>query len=82
MERESITTIYYCWERELSLVNATPKLPKSTYVEFAELPVLKLHCQNVTEASVTLHIGDVSLDLRQELTPDLLKALVEVLRSC
>jgi hypothetical protein len=82
-EREITTTTYYRWERELlSLANATPELPKLTSAAFAELPVSKLQCQNVAEVSATLHIGDVSLDLRQELTPDLLKALVEVLRSC
>jgi transposase-like protein len=83
-ERGVATATYYRWEREvLSIASATPELPEPTSsVAFAELPNPKQPCRNIVECSATLRIGDASLELHQEMTPDLLKALVEVLRSC
>jgi transposase-like protein len=83
-EREIATATYYRWERELlAIANPTPKFPeREAPIAFAELPVQKQPCRNVAESSATLRIGDVSLELHQEMTPELLKALIETLRSC
>ena len=46
------------------------------------LPAPKQQDRNVSECSATLRIGNSSIDFYQELSPDLLKALVEALRPC
>lgn len=75
-------TIYILrWEREvLSIADAAPEFPGAP--AFAELPAPKQQDRNVSECSATLRIGNSSIDFYQELSPDLLKALVEALRPC
>ena len=74
-------TTYYRWEREvLSIADAAPEFPGAP--AFAELPAPKQQDRNVSECSATLRIGNSSIDFYQELSPDLLKALVEALRPC
>jgi hypothetical protein len=82
--KEITTATYYRWEREvLTIANSAPELPETAAsVTFAELPVQKQVCRDSVECSATLRIGDASLELHQEMTPELLKALVETLRSC
>jgi transposase-like protein len=81
-ERGITTATYYRWEREvLSIASATPELPEPTSsVAFAELPTPKQPGRNIAECSATLRIGKASLELHQEMTPELLKVLVEILR--
>ena len=79
-ERGITTTTYYRWERELlAAANTTPALPTAV---FAELPRPKQVSRNVSECSATLHIGSGSIMFHQELSAELLKAIVEALRSC
>lgn len=77
-------TTYYRWEREvLAIAETSRKLPGHPSVQFAELPTkTQPVSRNIPEPSATLRIGNGSLDLYQELTPDLLQSLVEALRSC
>jgi hypothetical protein len=67
----------------LAIANPTLKLPEhETLIAFAELTIQKHPCWNVAECSATLWIGKASLELHQEMTPELLKDLVETLQSC
>ena len=77
-------TTYYRWEREvLAIAETSRKLPEHPPVQFAELPVeTQPLSRNVPKPSATLHFGNGSLDLYQELTPELVQSLVEALRSC
>lgn len=79
-ERGITATTYYRWERELLAdANTTPALPTAV---FAELPRPKQASRNVSECSATLHIGSGSITFHQELSAELLKAIVEALQSC
>ena len=64
----------------LSIVDATLELPGAP--TFAELPAQKQQYRNVPECSATVRIGNSSMEFYQELSPELLKALVEALRPC
>ena len=64
----------------LSIADAAPEFPGAP--AFAELPAPKQQDRNVSECSATLRIGNSRIDFYQELSPDLLKALVEALRPC
>ena len=48
---------------------------------FVELPVQQ-PVRNVSERTATLNIGDGIIDLYQEIGPEMLRILVELLRQC
>ena len=50
-------------------------------VAFAELPAPQT-LRNVSEHTATINIGNGSIDLYQEMGPELLGTLVELLKSC
>ena len=82
-QRGITPTTYYRWERELlSIGNAAPALPTVSTTTFVELPALGRQSRNVADCSATLRMGDGCIELYQELNSDLLKAMVEALRSC
>jgi hypothetical protein len=51
-------------------------------VAFVELPAPKHEMQNVSERVAAIRINDASVDLYAGMQPELLKALIETLRSC
>jgi len=64
---------------------ALAKTEKNTMretVAFVELPAPNHEMQNVSERVATIRINDASIDLYAGMQPELLKALVETLRSC
>ena len=80
-QRGITPSTYYRWEREvLSIADAVAELPVAP--AFAELPVPKQQDRNVPECSATLRVDGGCIEFYQELSPDLLKTLVEALRSC
>ena len=82
-QRGITPTTYYRWERELlSIGNAAPALPTVSTTTFVELPAPGRQSRNVADCSATLRMGDGCIELYQELNSDLLKAMVEALRSC
>ena len=85
-ERGITTTTYYRWERELLAISDTAReLPEVPATSFAELPALMKAnqlCRNDAECSATLRVGSGCIEFYQELSPDLLKIMVEALRSC
>ena len=82
-ENGTTPTTYYRWEREvLAIAETSRKTPGHTPVAFAELPAPPKVTRNVSECSATLHIGSGSIDIYQELTPELLQTLVRTLQSC
>ncbi len=80
-EQGVTTTTYYRWEREL-LSKAAPALPGATQDIFVEVPVQAEQCRNAAECFATLRIGNGCIEFHQELEPELLKAIIEGLRSC
>lgn len=48
---------------------------------FVELPAPQ-PLRNVSERTATLNIGDGIIDLYQEIGPEMLRILVELLRQC
>lgn len=79
-ERGIIPTTYYRWEREvLSKAEATTGEHRTRFVE---LPGVRQEERNVPERSATLRVGEDSVEIYQDLSPELLKALVEALRRC
>ena len=81
-QRVVTPTTYYRWERELLALAKTEKHVMREPVAFAELPAPKYEIQNVSERVATFRINDVSVDIYAGVQPELLKALVETLRSC
>lgn len=80
-QRGITPSTYYRWEREvLSIADAALELPGTPV--FAELPAPKQQYRNISECSATLRIGNSSIEFYQELSPELLKTLVEALGSC
>lgn len=79
-QRGITPSTYYRWEREVLSIADAPELPGAP--AFAELPAPKQQCRNVSECSATLRIGNSSIEFYQELSPELLKTLVEALGSC
>lgn len=79
-ERGIIPTTYYRWERDvLSKAEATTGEHRTRFVE---LPGVRQEERNVPERSATLRVGEDSVEIYQDLSPELLKALVEALRRC
>ena len=64
----------------LSIADTEPGLPGTP--TFTELPAPKQQYRNVSECSATLRIGNSSIEFYQELSPELLKTLVEALGAC
>lgn len=64
----------------LSIAGRAQELPGAP--AFAELPAPKQQYWNVSECSATLRIGNSSIEFYQELSPEMLKTLVEALGSC
>ena len=82
-ERGTTPTTYYRWERELlSIADSTATLPETPAVAFAELPVPKQASCNVAERSAMLYVDNVSIDIYPQCSPEQLKTLVEILRTC
>ena len=84
-EQRGITkTTYYRWEREvLACPGNSREVPTQEQVAFVELPApAPVCCETVTERSATLRIGNGSLDIYQKLSPNLLRTMIEALRSC
>ena len=80
-QRGVTTTTYYRWEREvLSGIRRKDGSGRSG-VAFVELPAPQA-LQNVSERTATVNIGNGSIDLYQEMGPELLRTLVELLREC
>lgn len=79
-QRGIIPTTYYRWEREvLSEAEATTEVHGTRFVG---LPVVGQEERNVPERSATLRVGEDSVEIYQDLSLELLKALVEALRGC
>ena len=81
-QREVTPTTYYRWERELLALSKTEKSNTGEAVTFVELPSPKREMQNVSERVATIRINDASIDIYAGMQTELLKALVETLRSC
>lgn len=81
-EQGITTTTYYRWERELlAAAGSSAKRPQGATV-FAELPAPGAMQQNGSERTATLRIGENSIDLYQQMDPQMLKMLVDLLQSC
>ena len=80
-EKGITAATYYRWERELLSVSGNADVEEST-VAFAELPAPERLYRNVSEGSATLQVRDGSITIHQELTPELLHAMIAALRSC
>ena len=78
------TTTYYRWERELlGIADESRNKPESTgTVTFAQLPAPQQQCRTVSEQAATVRIGDMAIDIYPGMDGDLLKALLEAVRSC
>ena len=80
-QRGVTPTTYYRWEREvLSGIRRKDGAERSG-TAFVELPAPQ-PLRNVSERTATLNIGSGSIDLYQEINPELLRTLVELLRTC
>ena len=77
-------TTYYRWEREvLAFTGNSREVPAQEQVAFMELPAPDPVCsETFTERSATLRVGNGSLDIYQNLSPDLLRTMIEALKSC
>ena len=81
-QREITPATYYRWEREvLALANAERTTAADTAVTFVELPAVQQQ-RNVSERAATIRIGEISIDVYNETDPELLKSMLETLRSC
>ena len=81
-QRAVTPTTYYRWERELLALAKTEKNTMRETVAFVELPAPNHEIQNVSERVATIRISDASIDIYSGATPDILKTLVETIRSC
>ena len=83
-ERGVTPTTYYRWERELLAVESKQRTvsQSSSTVNFAELPMPQQQLRNEAERSATLRVGEVSVAIYQGISPEVLKTLIEALKSC
>ena len=82
-QREITPTTYYRWEREvLSIANMAREATQEPAIAFVELPTPKQKNRNIAERVVTIHINDDSIDIYGTVDHELLKSMVEALRSC
>ena len=82
-QRGVTTTTYYRWEREvLSGIRKKDGAERSE-VSFVELSVPTPQVMhNVPKRTATVNVGGGTIDLYQEMGPEMLKILVELLRQC
>ncbi len=78
------TTTYYRWERELlTLAGDKRNKPQLTATTtFAELPAPPKLCHTAAEHSATVHIHDITIDIYPGMDGELLKMLLETVRTC
>ena len=82
-QRGVTTATYYRWEREI-LSGIRRKDASVSPAAFVEVTVPD-RCEtlrNVVQRTATVNIGGGSIDLYQEMNPELLQMLVELLRTC
>ena len=72
---------YYRWEREVLSGIGRKDAEGRSGGTFVELPAPQ-PLRNNSERTATLNIGSSSIDLYQEMGPELLRTLVELLRQC
>ncbi len=79
-QRGVTPTTYYRWEREVlsSIRRKVATVRSAAFVEVAVPQPLR----EVPQRSATVNIGSGSIDLYQEMNPELLRTLVEMLRIC
>lgn len=72
---------YYRWEREIlsGICGKDASVSSAAFVEVT-IPDRCKTLQNVVQRTATLNIGSGSIDLYQEMNPELLQTLVEMLR--
>lgn len=81
-QREITTTTYYRWEREvLALAKAEKNSGTENAVIFVELPTAQQQ-RNVSERAATIRLGEISVDVYNEASPELLSRILEAARSC
>ena len=80
-QRGVSTTTYFRWEREVLSSICGNDAMRHSGTEFVEL-LAPQPFRNVSERTATLNIGSSSIDLYQEMGPELLRTLVELLRQC
>ena len=79
------TTTYYRWERQLlSLAGGLRSKPQQLAgaTTFAELPAPQGQCHPVAKQAATVHINDAAIDIYPGMEAELLKMLLETIRSC
>ena len=80
-QRGITPTTYYRWEREVLSGIGRKDAEGRSGGTFVELPAPQ-PLRNNSERAATLNIGSSSIDLYQEMGPELLRTLVELLRQC
>ena len=75
------TTTYYRRKREVLLVIRRKDIIDRCGVAFEELPAPEAS-RKVSERTATLNVGSGSIDLCQEMGPEMLRTLVELLKQC
>ena len=80
-QRGITPTTYYRWEREVLSGIGRKDAEGRSGGTFVELPAPQ-PLRNNSERTATLNIGSSSIDLYQEMGPELLRTLVELLRQC
>jgi hypothetical protein len=81
-QREITTTTYYRWEREvLALANTEKAKGVEAGVTFVELPAAQAQ-RKVSERAATFRYGDIYVDIYNEASPELLRSILEAVRSC
>ena len=81
-EREITTATYYRWERELlAVANTEINTAKDAAITFVELPTAQQQ-RNVSERAATIRLGSVSIEIYNEVSPELLKVMLSTLQSC
>lgn len=73
------TTTYYRWEREVLSGIRRKDTTGRCGVAFVELPASGTS-RKVSERTATLNVGSGSIDLYQEIGPEMLRILVELLK--
>ena len=78
------TTTYYRWERELlTLAGGKRNKPRlATTTTFAELPMPQEQCRTVAQQAATVHLNDIAIDIYPGMDAELLKMLLETVRTC
>ena len=83
--RGSTTTTYYRWERQLlALAGGQRDKPQELMAAttFAELPIPQGQCRTVAQQAATVHLKDMSIDIYPGMDGELLKLVLEAVKSC